>query len=481
MSTTTKQNRIEFKDNVLQYNTFSFYLFESFGGLKIEHLNEYSAIVLEANDPDFTKLILKRFRSHNNPEFYLKPIFLINYKSINDPITESLHDGVIASYDQIPEKVNDIQQILTLSTHIDHSPSSNFEVFLMKKILNYMYTRELRSLKPFPDVNSVIGFTYPIVSVNFETHEETKVLDLFDWAQKENLVWPDFYDRVYLCNGCGSGHLSYREICPSCDSANMKSEDLIHHFPCGFIGPISDFKNQIDSVLNCPKCSKSLRHIGVDYDKPSIINHCQNCNEVFQDYLVKARCVNCGVDADVQYLVSKNINVYKLTKKGRSASSSGIFTSEYIGAEEVFGSVNNRTFNTMMHYEQERIKNNTSLSTNIALLHIENIFDLLRKLGKSKEKVFIAELVQLIRENITPADFINISNPSLIVICINDTTAAKAQTAMMKVYDKIEEMVFNNFNKFQLEMHYKVVPLSTTVPFEKQLLDLTKSLTEQHD
>ena len=113
MSTTTKQNRIEFKDNVLQYNTFSFYLFESFGGLKIEHLNEYSAIVLEANDPDFTKLILKRFRSHNNPEFYLKQIFLINYKTINDPVTESLHDGVIASYDQIPEKVNDIQQILT--------------------------------------------------------------------------------------------------------------------------------------------------------------------------------------------------------------------------------------------------------------------------------------------------------------------------------------------------------------------------------
>ena len=207
MSTTTKQNRIEFKNNVLQYNNFSFYLFESFGGLKIEHLSEYNAIVLEANDPDFTKLILKRFRAHNNPEFYLKPIFLINYKSTNDPVVESLHDGVIASYDQIPEKVNDIQQIFTLTTHLDNSPSSNFEVFLMRKILNYMYTRELRSLKPLPDISSVIGFTYPIVSVNFEAHEETKVLDLFDWAQKENLVWPDFYDRVYLCNGCGSGNL----------------------------------------------------------------------------------------------------------------------------------------------------------------------------------------------------------------------------------------------------------------------------------
>ena len=67
------------------------------------------------------------------------------------------------------------------------------------------------------------------------------------------------------------------------------------------------------------------------------------------------------------------------------------------------------------------------------------------------------------------------------MICINDTSLTKAQTAMMKVYDKIEEMVFNNFNKFQLEMQYKVVDLSKTVPFEKQLLDLTKSLTEQHD
>jgi hypothetical protein len=470
--------KIEFKDNVLNYSNFSFYLIESFGGLKIEHLAAYNAIVLEANDPDFTKLIIRRFRSHNNPEFYLKPIFLINYKSINDPLVEALHDGIISSYDQIPEKINDIQEIFTLTTHLDHGPSSNFEVFLMKKVLGYMYTREVRTLNPVPDVNSVIGFSYPIVSVNFEVHEESKVLDLFDWAQKESLIWPDFYDRTYLCASCGSGHLSYREICPSCDSANMKSEDLIHHFPCGFIGPISDFKNQIDSVLNCPKCSKTLRHIGVDYDKPSIINHCHNCNEVFQDYVVKARCVKCGVDADVQYLVSKNINIYKLTKKGRSAASSGIITSDYAGAEEVYGSVSTRTFNTMMHYEQERLKNNPTLSTNIALLYIENIFDLLRRLGKSKEKAFITELVHLIRENITPADFINISNPSLVVICINDTPKLKAETIMLKVHDKIEEMVFNNFDKYELKMTHKIWDLNTNIAFEKQLLDKTKELTE---
>jgi hypothetical protein len=481
MDTTKHKSRIEFHNNVLNYDNQHLYLFESFSGLKIDHLVGYDAIVLEANDADFTRIILKKFRSHSNPEFYLKPIFLINYKNSGDPIIEHLHDGILVSFDQIPEKVNDIQELFVRSTHIDNGPSGSFEVLLMKRILNYMYTRELRSLKPYPNLNSSVGFTYPLLSINFEPFEESKVLDILDWAQRENLIWPDFHDRVYLCNSCGSGHLSYREICPSCDSSNMKSEDLVHHFPCGNIGPISDFRNKVDSVLNCPKCNKALRHIGVDYDKPSIINHCLTCNEVFQDYIVKALCLQCKADSDVQYLVPKNINIYRLTKKGRYAATSGIITSEYGGAEDIFGAVDHKTFNTMMHYEQERIKHNRAMNTTLAVLYLENIFDLLRKLGKSKEKAFITELVLLIRENITPADFINISNPSLILVCLNDTTSADGERLMQKVNDKIEEMVFNNFNKFQMVMHYKTAPLKTEGVFEKQMLELTKAVTEQHD
>ncbi len=472
------QSRIEFQNNVLNYENQLFYLFESFSGLKIDHLIGYDAIVLEANDADFTRLVLKKFRSHHNPEFYLKPIFLINYKSSNDPLVEQLHDGILVSYDQIPEKINDIHQLFVNTTHLDSTPAKTFELGIIKKVLNYMYTRELKTLKPYPDTRSGFGFTYPLLNVNFEQFEESKVLELLEWAQKENLIWPDFLDRVYLCNSCSSGHLSFREVCPSCDSANMKSEDLIHHFPCGYIGPISDFKNKIDGALNCPKCNKALRHIGVDYDKPSIVNHCQTCNEVFQDYIVKARCFQCSSDVDVQYLISRNINVYKLTKKGRSAATSGIITSEYAASEEIFGSVDHKTFNIMMHYEQERIKKTTTVITNYAILHVENIFDLLRNISKSKEKEFITELVHLIRENILPADFINISNPSLIVICLKDETRDGNETMLRKMIDKIEEMVFNNFNKFQLNITYKYCDLRTDVPFETQLQIAIKDLTE---
>jgi len=473
-------DKIEFIDNKLFYDDQLFYYVENYSSLKVEHLVGYDAIILDAQDADFTKILLKKFRSNNNPEFYLKPIYLINYKETNDPFVNHLHDGILLSMDQIPEKITLIRELFVRTTHLDNHPSNSFEVQTLKKVFNYMYTREIKSLSPIPDVSSSIGYSYPILSVNFDNFEESKVLDLLEWATREDLIWPDFYDRIYLCNNCGSGHLSYREMCPACDSSNMKSEDLIHHFSCGNIGPISDFKNGIDSSLTCMKCSKSLRHIGVDYDKPSIINHCLNCNENFQDYIVKAKCVYCKADTEVQYLLSKNLSILRQTKKGRNAAISGIVTADYNLADDIHGAVSMSVFTTMMHYELERIKHNNTLTTNFSVLYIENIFELLKKLGKTKEKTFLTELVHMIREGITPADFISISNPSVIAICINDTLLINAQVMVQKVSDKIEEMVFNNFNKFQLVIHSKTVELGKTESFEKQFGDITRELTEHN-
>lgn len=473
------KNKFEFNDNVLNFSNKSFYYLESFSTLKIDLLNKYDAIILDSHDIEFAKIILKKFRSHSNIEFYLKPIFLINAKVNEDPLLKELIDGIIISFDQIPETINEINQINLKVAQLESSHSNSFEVQLFKKVLNYMFTRETNTFTPYPDVNSSIGYSYPSLSVNFETFEEAKVLELLEWATKENLIWPDFVDRVYLCSNCKSGHLSFREICPNCDSANMRSEDLIHHFPCGYIGAISDFKNNVDTVLNCPKCTKNLRHIGVDYDKPSIINHCQNCNEVFQDYLVKAKCVHCKTDTDVQFLLSKNINLYKLTKKGRTAAVGGISAADFELSDEVFGTVNLKVFATMMHYDQERIKNNPILNANVVIIYIENIFDLYRKIGKAKERDLLSEFVHIVRNNITPADFICINNPSVLSVCINDKPLENAQILVMKITDQLEELVFNNFNGFALNVLTHTEELSKELPFDKQLHQLIKEIVEK--
>ncbi|MBC7695851.1 MAG: hypothetical protein H7141_10455 [Burkholderiales bacterium] len=479
MDKTLANNKVEFHDNILTCFGKTFFYFESFSSLKIDDLEKYDAIIIDARDVEFTRIIIKKFRSHSNMEFYLKPLFLINNKVTDDPYIKELADGIIMSFDQIPETINDINQIYMKITRLESSPSSSFEIQVFKKALNFMFTREINTLKPITDINSTIGYCYPLISVNFEAFEEAKVIEILEWAEKEHLIWPDFQDRVYLCSNCKGGHLSFREICPNCDSANMRSEDLVHHFPCGYIGAISDFKNNIDTVLTCPKCSKNLRHIGVDYDKPSIINHCQNCNDVFQDYLVKAKCIQCKTDTDVQFLISKDINLYKLTKKGRNSAVGGIYTSDYELNHEIVGTLDFKTFSTMMHYEQERTKANVTLSSNLVVFYFENIFDLYKIVSKSKEKSLLTEFVTIIRDNITPADFICINNPSIISICINDVAFENASLMVLKITDMIEELVRDNFEKFEILVVSQVALLSKSQSFDKQIQSIIKELVEK--
>lgn len=470
-----KFDKIEIVDNKIEYENLLFYTVDSGSSLKIEHLMGYDALIIDARDHDFARYIIKKIRTHYNPEFYLKPIFLINYKETKDPFLNYLHDGLVYSYDQIKEFAEVVKQIFFKTTQLDYQLIPSFEAQTMKKVLNYMYTRELRTLKPYVDLNSIIGYTFPEISVHFDDAEEAQVLEIFEWAEREGLIWPDFHERIYLCNQCSSGFLSYREVCPHCNSSNSKSEDLVHHFPCAFIGPISDFKNPIDNTLTCPKCNKGLRHIGVDYDKPSIIHHCNSCDNNFQDFFVKAKCISCTQDIEVQYLIPKSINVYKLTKKGRAAATNG-FLSSGQEIEDIFGTINMATFKIMLHYELERVKANPSQKTSIALINMENVFELYNKIGKKAEKTLLEDLVNMIRENIKPSDFIAFENSSTLYLGLMNTDSMQAEQQLMNLNIIIEKAIKTNFNGFDVRVLHKGKILHPHSKAEIQLQELTKDL-----
>ena len=87
--------KIEVKDNKIEFENLLFFILDSNSSLNIDHLMVYDAIIIDAKDAEFTRLIIKKIRAHYNPEYYLKPIFLINYKETKDPILSNLHDGII--------------------------------------------------------------------------------------------------------------------------------------------------------------------------------------------------------------------------------------------------------------------------------------------------------------------------------------------------------------------------------------------------
>jgi len=475
----TGDKKASFQDNVFMYGECTLFYYDHDSPLNPSLIAGHDAAIINARDVQQAKLLVRRIRASNQREIYLKPVFLINYRDSFDDVLSELTDGTLLSFEQISEKINDIKEISKLAAQLDKSESKSFEVQVFKKVIDYLYTREARTLAPIPDPASFIGFTYPVVSVNFETYEEFMVLDILDWALKEDYIWPDYFDRIYLCNQCKSSHVSMRETCPSCQSSQLKPEDLVHHFSCGYIGPISDFKNRIDGTLSCPKCSKNLRHIGVDYDKPSLINQCLSCNEIFQDYKVKARCLHCKNDVEVQYLLAKDINVFKLTKKGRNAAIAGISEDDIELENSVLNTVNFKTFCTIIHYERQRMKANPLLKSCFAVILLENIHEIFKNIGKNNEKALLVDIAQILRDNITPADIISFQNNTTICININDADMNTAEEAVVKGLQKLKVLVANNFNNFELKTKFRVESLRIDKQFEPQFREITKQLAEQ--
>lgn len=476
MGKTTTANPFEVVDHKINYNNIVFYFIDSTNAvLLIDDLMVYDAIIIEASDLEYTRLLIKRIRAHFNPLFYLKPVFLLNLKTTKDPIINNLNDGLLTSLDQIPNFAEAAKGIANKSSQLDYHHIPSFEGQTIKKVLNYMYTRDLRNLNPIADLQSSIGYTYPELSVNFNSTEESQVLDILDWAHREGMLWGEFHEKVYLCNNCNSGFLSYREVCPHCNSSNSKTEDLIHHFPCAYIGPASDFQNQIDNSLSCPKCNKTLRHIGIDYDKPSVIHHCNNCTQNYQDAFVKSKCMACEVDIDVQYLVPKTVYNYKLTRRGISGATSGFLASNN-DIDTIFGTINIPTLKIIMHYEKERIKDLPLPKTSIAMVHLDGIVDLYNIIGKKAERTLVEELVSVIREEIKSSDIIAIENTATFYILLMSTTIDEAETSLKKLKKLIESLVKENFNGFTTNLMYKVKILDPEKKSELHLEELSGHL-----
>jgi predicted amidophosphoribosyltransferase len=169
-----------------------------------------------------------------------------------------------------------------------------------------------------------LGFHYPIVSDIFGQSDQHKVLRVLDKGVDKGFLTKEFKEKVYLCYNCYNSFLLNREVCPNCNSSHLSSEDLVHHFPCAYVGPVSDYESEDrpDQMI-CPKCEKSLKHIGVDYDKPSLIYFCRNCSDTFQDVMIKSRCTNCSSDMEIENLSGHSIYQYELTRGGEHAAING--------------------------------------------------------------------------------------------------------------------------------------------------------------
>ncbi|RLA49835.1 MAG: hypothetical protein DRR42_14755 [Gammaproteobacteria bacterium] len=401
--------------------------------------------LIEEEDDEAIKRLVEAIRRHPAPAIYLRAIVLLtknNAKKTNtiDHGADALYK--ISTFDQATadtlssdfEGVNQwIERIPNLSDHSDINTSL--------KVLRFISSRDTELL-PVMTTQVHNGYDYPSISAMFEKDDDA-VIDTLSFLQKQRLLSPRFITKTHLCSHCNGAFLNFKEVCPDCASEEINPDELIHHFKCAYTGEFSEFV--FGDELICPKCDKRLHHIGVDYDKPSIIFRCSQCNHSFQEPEINSTCFSCGRSSKPEDQVLQIINGYSATSIGHNAA--------IYGLESLFSNILETELNLFTHsafkdfikIEISRTTRYKITNSTFVILQFSDLENLYIRLGKRAEEVF-SELSAIFKSILRQSDIISARNESIFFIILTETDTAQAKQAIDRLTSGITQLLENNLD-----------------------------------
>src|SRR5262249_19620199 len=138
-------------------------------------------------------------------------------------------------------------------------------------MLQYLASRELGRLDPRRAASRSLGHSFAPLDL---LGGEGAAHDL-DALARLGLLRTAFFERLHMCPKCADARLAFREVCASCQSADVRRGEVLHHYACGHVAPEERFWQQ--ASLACPSCGVSLRHVGIDFERPAALLYCNAC------------------------------------------------------------------------------------------------------------------------------------------------------------------------------------------------------------
>ena len=185
--------------------------------------------------------------------------------------------------------------------------------------LKAMVSENKKSIQPVSDPNKNLGHFYPDLSRHIENIGNG--VEFLQHLVERNLLQSSVANRIRICPACSAHQLNYREVCPRCQSVDIHSKETIHHFSCGHVNVIEHYRRGAELV--CPKYDKQLRHIGMDYERPTDYSQCNACNYIAPEPDVQVQCLQCGSTYKTDDTLERIICSYNLTEEAIQAVSSG--------------------------------------------------------------------------------------------------------------------------------------------------------------
>ncbi len=249
-----------------------------------------SAVVLERAS-DWPAAVETRMRSGG----HLAPVIDLTgrFSDEADCIDPGEQERVVAAF-------HGRRQTLSASVQLSTQPEIRLLAYL------YVSGRPLTA-RYAPDTKEAIGYgkLCPIINVR----------KLAEELADSGYLTRRLFDRVHVCDRCGSSRLNVREECPSCRSPHLSTVTLLHHLRCAYQGPEHDFR-AADGHLICPKCARELRHYGSDYERSGTVQECQDCRHVGSDPSVGFVCMDCSAHFDGEAVRCIDFHHYDLSEAG---------------------------------------------------------------------------------------------------------------------------------------------------------------------
>jgi hypothetical protein len=400
----------------------------------------YSIKELVRIDPDAIIVSNESFLKDllQNDDLYLKPVFL-------DGKGTRQSDGELSQFNdqRIQETIERINRNIESYKGIP-LPTKNDQRILVK-LLRYLLSRSI-DLKATASRSSRIGYSYPLIEYMSIESEPLSILGHLNNYAKSDFFQRNIVDKVNICKDCQSSYLNFAECCTRCNSLDLKSENLVHHFRCAYIGPESDFLK--DEKMICPKCDHMLKHIGIDYDKPSEIHTCKRCNHASQETKMKATCVDCENENELDQLVTHHIYHFKPTEKGKKfALKSGEYNEMSILTSSSKDNIltHPAAYNVIRSHESKK-HTKTEYSSKEMVISLNPA--LLASLNVGLRKSLLEELAFIIKPYLNLSDVMTLDQKdNLLILLVNCTDPSCEELRGMLDYNLNKMMIDNGWSK----------------------------------
>lgn len=302
-----------------------------------------------------------------------------------------------------------------------------------EKLLLYLYLRENYELIPQFNAHAKKLYTYPLLDILAKDQENDWVYEL---TAKGLLSFSKLIDRVRLCHSCQSAHLYFVDLCPQCKSINIKESKILHCFSCGYVDEEKKF--QKDTGLECPKCLTKLRLIGVDYDLPASQYKCYDCNYIFEEPQIIAKCMECQTQNEPDKLNTQEFHSIKLTLQGQEYllldQKNVIFSMfakslKHIKIDE---------FKLFLNWMISVFKRDNTFHFVVVLLEFDNMHEFIDYYGFSQTNEIMEELSRRILELLRETDMLSMDEEHRLWILLPTTSKKGIEERLMHVLDNLK-------------------------------------------